>query len=389
MAKVFLKKKISPRISEGHPWIYKNEIGDVVGIHQNGAIVEVFSSNGSFVGKGYYNEHTTIAIRLLTRIQENIDPSFFRKKIEAAWQLRQLLGIADNARVVNAEGDGLPGLVVDKYDAFLVLQTHTLGADLWKDTIVAVLQDLFKPLGIYERNDLSVRSLEQLPLSKAHLSTPFNTNISIRENELDLSLSLESGSRTGFYLDRAGIRKQALKYVREQHVLDLCAYTGAFALAAAKHGAKSVLALEQEGQFCEWINKSALANGLASQVKAAAVNVFDQLKLMVKNKESYGMIFLDPPVFAYSVEGLPKVRTALKELNLRAIKLVKQGGFLVTTQAHALLSFEAFCQIIREAAVDAKREIRILEIGCAGPDFPVLMQLPQNSIVQALILQVN
>lgn len=389
MAKVFLKKKISKRISEGHPWIYKNEIGDVVGLNSNGEIVEVFSSNGSFVGKGYYNEYTVIAIRLLTRIQENIDLSFFQKKIESAWHLRQLVGLAQNCRVVNAEGDGLPGLVVDKFGEYLVLQTHTLGADLWKDTIVAVLMDIFNPKGIYERNDLWARSLEQLPTHKGFLSTPFDTNITIQENEVSLSVSLENGSRTGFYLDRATLRKQALKYVNAQHVLDLFAYTGAFTVAAAKKGAKTVIAIEQEDQFCQLIKQNAALNGVEQHVQILTANVFDQLKQMVKNRLSFGLVFLDPPVFAYSNEGLPKVKIALKELNLRALKLIKKGGFLISTQAHNLLPFDEFCQIIKEAAIDAKREIRILEVGTTGPDNPVLLHMGTNSPIQSLILQVN
>ncbi len=390
MIKVFLKKKISARIAEGHLWVYQNEIGDVVGTDiYGGVIVDVFSSNGSFVGRGYYNPLSQIAIRLLSTRQEPIDEAFFLKKIKAALVYREQLGFAENYRLVNSEADHLPGLVIDRYNDYFVVQCQTLGIDLLKHAIVSALNALFRPAGIFERSDVPQRSPEGLPLVKGFLSPPFKTLISLSEGGMKLYVDLENGLKTGYFLDHQYNRTLIRPIVKNADVLDMFCYTGSFSLFAAACGAKSVLGVDYNEAAINLAKENARRNGLSEICNFEVKNAFDFLKAKSKEKKLFDVVILDPPVLLQTKSSLERALGAYKEINLRAMQLLKPGGFLVTTCATHLVTEEALQVVLMDAAADAKRNLKPISRQTQSADHAISWTMPNTQYLKFWIIQVN
>ena len=292
MTKVYLNKKINPRIALGHPWIYNNEVDRIAGPIEPGDIVEVYFFDGQLAGRGYINPNSQIIIRLLTRKREEIDAPFFYEKIKTAWAYRQQLGYTENCRIVFGEADGLPALIIDKFNDYFVLQTLSLGIDIWKPAIVDALQKIFTPKGIYERNDVPVRELEGLTQVKDFLTAPFPTEIIIKENDLQFYVNIETGQKTGYFLDQQDNRRAIKDIVKGADVLGAFTYTGAFEIHAAHYGAKSVLGIDiSEGAVAQ-ANKNAVLNKLDHIVKFEAMNAFDVLKKWGKEGRKYDVVML-------------------------------------------------------------------------------------------------
>lgn len=389
MAKFFLRKKIGDRVINGHPWIFGNELGDSEGTAEPGDIVEVYSSNGSFVGKGYINPASQIRIRLLTRDkQQPIDDQFFFNRINEAWAYRKQLGYIENCRLIFGEADQLPALIIDKFNDYLVIQTLALGIERWKDAIVAALNKIFSPKGIYERNDVSVRTLEGMEQKKGFLSAPFDTNIILNENGLQFHVDIENGQKTGYFLDQQDNRRAIAHVCKDADVLEAFCYTGTFSLHAAKYGAKSVLGLDISENAVATARRNATLNGFEDVCKFEAVNAFDMLKLWSKEGKKYDVVMLDPPAFTKSRENIQKAVTGYKEINLRAMKLIRPGGFLVTASCTNLVSPEMFLDTIDAAAKDAKRVLRQVEWRTQASDHPILRNVPSTQYLKFLIAQV-
>jgi 23S rRNA (cytosine1962-C5)-methyltransferase len=389
MAKFFLRKKIGDRVVNGHPWIFGNELGDSEGAAEPGDIVEVYSYNGSFVGKGYINPASQIRIRLLSREKnEIIDNQFFYKRINEAWEYRKQIGYVENCRLIFGEADMLPALIIDKFNDYLVIQTLALGIDKWKDAIVAALQKIFKPKGIYERNDVPVRTLEGMEQKQGFLSDPFDTNIILQENGLKFHVDIENGQKTGYFLDQQDNRRAIQHIVKGGDVLEVFCYTGTFSLHAAQYGAKSVLGLDISENAIATARRNAELNGYEAICKFEAVNAFDVLKQWVKDGRRYDTVILDPPAFTKSRENIQKAVTGYKEINLRAMKLIKPGGFLVTASCTNLVPPEMFLDIIDTAAKDAKRILRQVEYRTQASDHPILRNVPSTQYLKFLIAQV-
>lgn len=389
MAKFFLRKKTGDRVVNGHPWIFGNELGDTEGAAEPGDIVEVYSYNGSFVGKGYINPASQIRIRLLTRNKnEAIDAQFFFSRISEAWEYRKKLGYVENCRLIFGEADQLPALIIDKFNDYFVLQTLALGMEKWKDAIVDALQKIFSPKGIYERNDVPVRSLEGMDQRKGFLSAPFDTNIILQENGLKFNVDIENGQKTGYFLDQQDNRRAIEHVVKGADVLEVFCYTGTFSLHAAKYGAKTVLGLDISDNAVETARRNATLNGFESICRFEAVNAFDVLKQWVKDGKRYDVVILDPPAFTKSRENIQKAVTGYKEINLRAMKLIRPGGFLVTASCTNLVSPEMFLDIIDEAAKDAKRILRQVEWRTQASDHPILRNIPSTQYLKFLVAQV-
>jgi len=390
MAKIFLKKKISTRIADGHPWIFGNEIGDEDGHYEPGDIVEVFSSNGSFVGRGYINPASQIKVRLLTRNQqEPIDDAFFLNRIEKAWKYRQRLGYLENCRLIFGEADELPALIIDKFNDYIVIQTLSLGIELWKGAIVKALQTVFNPKGIYERNDVPVRELEGMKQQKGFLTEPFDTKIIINENGLKFHVDIENGQKTGYFLDQQDNRRAIGQVVEGADVLEAFCYTGTFSMHAAKYGAKSVLGLDISEFAVDTARRNATLNGFEDICKFQHVNAFDVLKLWVKEGRKYDTVILDPPAFTKSRENIQKAVTGYKEINLRGMKLLKPGGFLVTASCTNLVSPELFLKTVEMAAKDARRTIRQVSWQTQAADHPILWNVPNTQYLKFLIVEVS
>jgi 23S rRNA (cytosine1962-C5)-methyltransferase len=390
MAKFFFRKKAGDRVVNGHPWIFANELGDQEGDAAPGDIVSVFTYNGSFVGKGYYNPTSQIRIRILTRDQqEEINDAFFHKQISKAWEYRQRLGYVENCRLIFGEADSLPALIIDKFNDYFVIQTLALGIDLWKPAIVSSLQKIFNPKGIYERNDVPVRELEGLPQQKGFLSEPFDTQIILRENGLKFHVNIDTGQKTGYFLDQQDNRREIQHIVKGANVLEAFCYTGTFSMHAAQYGASSVLGLDISDHAIEIARNNALLNGFQDICTFEAANAFDVLKAWSKEGRQFDVVMLDPPAFTKSRENIQKAITGYKEINLRGMKLVKPGGFLVTASCTHLVSPEQFLQTIQLAAKDVRRQLRQVAWRTQAADHPIVWQIPNTQYLKFLIVQVN
>lgn len=389
MAKFFLRKKIGDRVANGHPWIFANELGDSDGDYQPGDIVDVFSYNGSFVGKGYVNPASQIRIRLLTRERnEEINNDFFYKRLLQAWEYRKQIGYVENCRLIFGEADEMPALIIDKFNDYFVLQTLSLGMDKWKPAIVDAIQKIFSPKGIYERNDVPVRELEGLTQQKGFLSEPFDTNIIINENGLKFHVDILNGQKTGYFLDQQDNRRYIKDIVKDANVLEAFCYTGTFSLHAAHYGAKSVLGLDISETAVNTAKRNASLNGYENICKFEAVNAFDVLKQWVKEGKRYDVVMLDPPAFTKSRENIQKAITGYKEINLRGMKLTKPGGFMVTASCTNLVDPELFLKTIDMAAKDAKRKLRQVTWQTQASDHPILWHVPNTQYLKFLIVQV-
>lgn len=389
MNRIYLKRKIAPRVVNGHPWIFNNEIGETEQEMQAGEIAEVFTFDKKFVGKGYVNPKSQIPVRLLTRNRAaEVNDQFFLDSIRQCWEYRQKTGYTENCRLVFGEADSLPQLIIDKFNDYFVIQTLALGIDVWKPAIVKALETIFQPKGIYERNDVPVRELEGLTQQKGFLSAPFDTKIIIQENGLRFHVDIENGQKTGYFLDQQDNRRAIQHIVKGADVLGAFTYTGTFEIHAAHYGAKSVLGLDISANAVEQANANALLNGLEKTCRFETANAFDVLKQWSRDGRQYDVVMLDPPAFTKSRETIQKAITGYKEINLRGMKLVKPGGFLVTSSCTNLVNAELFLQIIDMAAKDARRKLRQVTFQRQAADHPIIWGMENTEYLKFLIVQV-
>lgn len=375
---------------EGHPWIFSNEVDRVEGAVNGGEVVTVFSHDNKFVGSGYINPKSQIMVRLLTRIKSDvINEDFFYNRILECWKYRQSIGYTENCRLVFGEADSLPQLIIDKFNDYFVIQTLALGMDLWKPAIVKALQTIFHPKGIYERNDVPVREVEGMEQQKGFLGAPFDTRIVINENGLKFNVDIENGQKTGYFLDQQDNRKAIQHIVKNAEVLGAFTYTGTFEIHAAHYGAKSVVGLDISENAVQQANRNAELNGLEKICRFQTANAFDVLKQWTKEGKQYDVVMLDPPAFTKSRETIQKAITGYKEINLRGIKLLKPGGFLVTSSCTSLVNPELFLQIIDMAAKDARRKLRQVCFQTQSPDHPVIRNIENTQYLKFLIVQVQ
>ena len=389
MTKVYLNKKINPRIAQGHPWIYNNEVDRIAGPIEPGDIVEVYFFDGQLAGRGYINPNSQIIIRLLTRKREEIDPAFFHKKIKEAWAYRQKMGYVENCRLVFGEADGIPALIIDKFNDYFVLQTLSLGIEKWKESIVAAINEIFKPKGIYERNDVPVRELEGMVQQKGFLSEPFATEIIIQENDLQFYVDIENGQKTGYFLDQQDNRKAIKNIVQGADVLGAFTYTGTFEIHAAHYGAKSVLGIDISESAVAQANKNAALNKLEHIVQFEAMNAFDVLKKWGKEGQKYDVVMLDPPAFTKSRNSIDKAVTGYKEINFRGMQMIRNGGFLVTSSCTNLVNPEMFLHTIEMAAKDARKKLKQVLFNAQAADHPIVWGMENTNYLKFLIVEVR
>ena len=390
MTSLILNKQIAPRISNGHPWIYANEIASNKGEIQGGDIVEVFYHNGKFAGKGYVNPLSQIMVRLLTRNrQEVIDGAFFHQRIVKAWNYRKKLGYTTNCRLVFGEADDLPALIIDKFNDYLVIQTLSLGMDRWKTAILEALVSIFAPKGIYERNDVPVRELEGLPQQKGFLYGSFDTDIMIEENGLHFSVDIANGQKTGYFLDQQDNRREIASIVKGADVLGVFTYTGTFEVHAAHYGAKSVLGIDISEQAVARANQNAALNHLQDRCQFMCSNAFDTLKEWGKEGKQFDVVMLDPPAFTKSRTHINKALTGYKEINLRGMKLLKDGGFLVSSSCTNLVTAQQFLQTIEAAAKDAHKKVRQVTFRHQSGDHPIIWGMENTHYLKFLIAEIS
>jgi 23S rRNA (cytosine1962-C5)-methyltransferase len=392
---VLLKAGEAERVVAGHPWIYQGSIDRLTRPAADGEIVQVKDHRQRFLGIGFYNARSKIHVRVLDPERVHIDEAFFENRIRTALELRRKhLPEATSFRVVNAESDFLSGLIVDKYENVLVIQTSSLGMDQRKGEIVAVLRRIFAPAAIAERNEMASRRFEGLPDANGVLDGTLPEQLPIRINGLEFAVDIRGGHKTGYYLDQQVNYELVSRLARDGQVLDCFSFLGGFALHAARAGAIHVHALDQSAAAVAAATRNAAVNGLAERCSFEAANVFDWLKEQTRTSAHeklvprFDLVILDPPSFTRNRASIPDALRGYKEIHLRALKLLKPGGTLATFCCSHHIDGVAFQKEIQEAAFDARRIVRRVAIYTQSPDHPVIPSIPETEYLKGYAYEV-
>jgi len=352
--------------------------------------VEVQDPLGRFLGVGYFNPHSLIAVRLLSRTHQPIDCAFFTQRIRQADGMRKRLFKEERSyRVVFSEADGLPGLIVDRYEDDIVIQVTTAGMEQRISTICEVLVEMFKPKTVVARNDTAIRELEGLKLEKRVLYGKIESPTVITKNGLKFELNLLEGQKTGFYLDQSENYLRLKDLIAGGAVLDGFCYAGGWALHAVRYGASRVIGLDSSEKAIGWAKVNARRNGLEDRCDFRKADLFDEFKNQVSRGVQYDTVILDPPAFIKSKVKLKEGLQGYREINRRAMELIKQGGFLVTCSCSHHLSRDGFMKMLSQAAQDAKRTVRFLEFRSQSRDHPILLSIPETDYLKCAILMIE
>jgi len=385
-SQIILKKNEEHRIAAGHQWVFSNEIASLQGTPEIGEVVELLRYDQKLLGLGFYHPHSLIAFRFLTSEPEEIGFSFFEQRIQQALALRQrLYPGAETYRLSHGESDFLPGLIIDKYNEFISIQILSAGMDKQTEIICDVLETMFHPKAIVARNDVVIRTLEELPLEKKVLRG--NTGITIIDDGVKFEVDVFNGQKTGFFLDQRENRKAIHRYAIGGTVLDCFCNEGGFALHAASANAVSVRGVD--------ISESAITKAkVNARLNSAAVefeigDVSEMLKLLGEKNKKFDMVILDPPSFTKSKKNIPAALRGYKDMNATAMRLINAGGFLVTASCSHHITEDGFLSTIEQAAMKAKRRVQLLEFAGAAPDHPVIPAMPETKYLKFAIFAVR
>lgn len=385
---IVLKKNEDHRILSGHQWIFSNEISSIRGNPEAGDIVELLNDQNRFLGIGFFNPHSLIALRLLAHEHEDITFDFFEKRISQALQLRKkLFPQSEVYRLIHSESDFLPGLIVDKYNEYLSVQTLAFGMDKRLQLICDVLESVFHPRAIVESNDSSLRALEHLPQERGVIRGTLDETI-IVEHGLKFKVDLLKGQKTGFFLDQRENRRAIRRYVRDASVLDCFCYEGGFSLNAAVGKAKNVLGLDQSTPAVGKARINAHINDV-NHVSFEIAEAFEHLKSLTNKNGRYDVVILDPPSFTRSRKNVTMALKGYREINQLALRLMSAGGFLISASCSHHITQEAFLKVIEQAAQKVRRKIQLLEFCGASPDHPVLSAMPETSYLKFAVFSVQ
>lgn len=389
MGKLTVNQKGKRRIEGGHPWVFSSDIVEAGRDVAPGDVADVMSAENRFLGRGYYNPKSQISLRMLTRQDEPVDAGFIARRVQQAVDYRARLGLQHTCRLVNAESDFLPAVIVDKFRDVLVMQTLSLGMEKLKEHVAdALLAAVPGVKGIYERNDVPVRELEGLAQSKGFLRGRFETQVTIEENGVKLVVDVENGQKTGYFLDQRENRAAIAPFVKGGRVLDCFCHIGSFALHAARYGAAEAIGVDVSADAVSRANVLARLNGYEGRSRFIEANVFDLLRLQQADKEYYDAVILDPPAFAKSRDAIKGAERGYKDINLRAMKIIRPGGFLVTCSCSHHMSQDLFLETVGSAALDAGRALRIIEVRGQAKDHPHLLAAPETNYLKCVIAQV-
>ncbi len=391
MAAVVLAKGKERRLKAGHLWVYTGEIASTDDGVAPGDLVEVRDHRRRFLGRGTYNPASTITVRLLTREpDEAVDRSFFERRIDEALAYRALLFPGESTfRAIFSEGDGLPGLVVDRYGAYLCLQIGTLGMERFRALLLAVLRERLSPAGVYERSDLSSRAHEGLPPAEGIVAGEVPEMIPVVLDGLEFRVRLAEAQKTGLFLDQRLNRRTLLPLSAGRTVLDAFCNTGGFGLYALRGGAHSVLGVDISPGCILRAREQAEANGFAQRFDLSEANAFDRLHALDREGRRFGIVVLDPPAFTKSARNLEGARRGYKEINLRALRILEPAGFLLTSSCSYHLGPEDFLSILREAVADSGRTARLISMSGQSPDHPIRPGVPETSYLKFALLHVS
>ncbi len=391
---VYLKKGEGRSMKAGGPWVYDNEVERIEGEPLDGDVVSVHDYNGFCLGKGFLNRRSKLRVRMLTRNRnQEIDEDFLRMRVENAWEYRKKVVDTGSCRVIFGEADFLPGLVVDKFSDVLVVQSLALGMDRYKSFILETLKELMAKdgisiRGIYERSDAKVREQEGMPRVKGFLSDPFDTKVEIVENGVRYFVNVAEGQKTGFFLDQKCNRKAIWPLCPGAEVLDCFTHTGSFALNAGLAGASHVLGVDASELGVAQARENAALNGLSDRVEFLCADVFELLPELEAKGQKFDLVILDPPAFTKSRASVKKAVTGYREINLRAMKLIRDGGFLATCSCSHFVDYELFTQTIGQAARNVHKRLRQVEYRTQAPDHPILWDAEDSYYLKFYIFQV-
>jgi len=372
----------------GHPWIYAGHIKDTLGPLQAGDVVDVYTASRQFCGRGFYNPHSKVRVRLLTDQEEPIDEGFFRARLESAIRLRERLTLRSDAyRLVYGESDLLPGLVIDQYQDVAVMQTLSYGLDCRKDMLTDLLVPQRRFRALYLRNDAKSRVLEGLPLERICLHGELTGLVEIFEGEAQFVVDIAGGQKTGWFCDQRDNRMAAAKFAKDVDVLEVFCHTGAFGIHAALQGARSVEGIDASEAALRLARQHASGNHVDRVCHYRRADAFDELRELERLGRRYGMVILDPPAFARSRHALQHALAGYRDLNLLALKLLLPEGFLVSCSCSHHVSEGEFWTTVLGAATAARRQIRLIEQRSQGPDHPVLGAMPETRYLKCFIVQ--
>ena len=393
-AVVTLKKGEGRMLKSGGLWIFDNEIASVMGEFENGDVVFVRDFDGYPMGRGFINRNSRIRVRMMTRNKDQeVDEAFLEMRVRNAWEYRKKTVDISSCRVIFGEADFLPGLVVDKFSDVLVVQSLALGIDRMRDTIVSLLkkvllEDGIAVRGVYERSDAKVREQEGMERTKGFLGEPFDTEVEIVENGVRYLVDVKDGQKTGFFLDQKYNRLAVQRLCRNARVLDCFTHTGSFALNAGIAGAREVTGVDASELGVEQARENAELNHLEDRVKFICEDVFELLPELEAKGEKYDVIILDPPAFTKSRNSVKNAVKGYREINLRAMKLVKDGGYLATCSCSHFMTYELFTKTLHQAAQNVHRRLRQVEYRTQAPDHPILWAAEESYYLKFYIFQV-
>ncbi|MBI3393549.1 MAG: class I SAM-dependent rRNA methyltransferase [Nitrospirae bacterium] len=391
--RVRLKPRESRRIKRGHRWIFSNEIADPVKDLPPGSLVDVVDERGALVGRGYVNPQSLITIRLLAPAGREIDAAFFRGRLAAARSYRErICGPRTAGREVFGEADGLPGLIVDRYGPFLVVQSLAAGIEVCLPMILDLLEEIHSPRAIVLRNDSPARGLEGLPAEVRVARGRLDSEGGIVETEVDglaVEVDLLAGQKTGWFLDQSENRRCLAEYANGRRVLDAFCYAGAWGLAAIKAGAAEVLAVDSSAPAVSAARRNAERNRVGDRFRAEEASVFDRLRRLDSERSRFDLVVLDPPAFIKSGKKVAEGVRGYREINRLGLRLLAPGGILVSSSCSHHLPAEEFLAVLRRAAADTGRTVKLLEFRGQARDHPVLLSMPETSYLKCAFLCVE
>ena len=391
---VTLKKGEGRTIKSGGLWIFDNEIQSIVGKFKNGDVVVVHDFDGYPMGKGYINQNSKIRVRLLTRkVDQEINEDFLRMRVKNAWEYRKKTVDTSSCRVLFGDADFLPGLVVDKFSDVLVVQSLALGIDRFKEQIVSLLREVLEEdgitiRGVYERSDAKERLKEGMEKVKGFIGEEFDTKVPIIENGVKYLVDVKDGQKTGFFLDQKYNRLAIQKLYKGAKVLDCFTHTGSFALNAGIAGAESVLGIDASELAVAQATENAKLNGIEDRVKFECHDVFELLPALEQQGEKFDVVILDPPAFTKSRNSIKNAIKGYREINLRGMKLVKDGGYLATCSCSHFMDYDTFTKTIGQAAANVHKRLRQVEFRTQSPDHPILWAADESYYLKFYIFQV-
>ncbi|MEM7348936.1 MAG: class I SAM-dependent rRNA methyltransferase [Chloroflexota bacterium] len=393
-AQVILKKDKEKPFKNRHPWVFSGAINRVEGKPENGDVVDVWNNRARFVARGIYNDKSQIRVRLLTwNANDQINIDFWRRRLRRAIAGRQALIMSpqtDAYRLVHSEADGMPGLIVDQYGPWLVVQFLSLAVERYRTDIVDVLVDLLSPQGVYERSDVESRAQEGLvPVAGPVWGELPPDLVEINENGLTFLVDIKSGHKTGFYLDQRENRQKCAPYLYGKEVLNAFAYTGAFSVYAARAQAKQIINVDSSEPALQLAERNMRRNGLGDyDVTYSVADVFDVMRVYEANKWRFGAVILDPPKFAHNKHQIENASRGYKDINMLGMRITKPGGVLMTFSCSGSIDSSLFQKILFGAAIDARRTVQIIERFSQGADHPVLLTHPESEYLTGFACRV-